>query len=64
MKEVVGQDDVAKEREIKTIANVVEDAQEHIAGALRAEKPLPAVSTEGDEMQVTAAVAAYQWISY
>lgn len=55
-------DDVAEQREIVAVANFAEDIQEDIATPLGSEEWQSAITAAGDEVQVSEAIAALQFV--
>jgi hypothetical protein len=57
---VLGHHHVSHDRELVALAHVVENDEKHIARASGSQEWQAPVATEGDEMKVRGAVAAFQ----
>jgi hypothetical protein len=58
--DVLGHHDVADDRELIAVPHFVEDDKENVAGVRASKKPKSALTTEGNEVEVPEAVAAFE----
>ena len=58
--DVLGHDHVAEQGEVIAVAHISQDFQKEVTGARRGEQRLSAVTTAGDEVEMSQAVTAFQ----